>query len=126
MVHPVFHVSQLKNHVPDHTPVFSSLPTIVDFYSQDLAPELILDRRLVKKGNAARLQVLIPWTSLPTSADTWDDYEWLKLCFPHTPAWEQAGSQGGGTVSTLDLALTSSVPGKRKLKKRHGIQSKAF
>lgn len=26
LIHPVFHVSQLKAHVPDHTPVFTSLP----------------------------------------------------------------------------------------------------
>lgn len=26
LIHPVFHVSQLKAHVPHHTPVFTSLP----------------------------------------------------------------------------------------------------
>ncbi|EMS62321.1 hypothetical protein TRIUR3_21887 [Triticum urartu] len=62
--------SQLKSHVPDHAPVFSSLPTTVDFSSQDLALELILDQMLVKKGNVACLRVFIPWTSLPASAAT--------------------------------------------------------
>jgi hypothetical protein len=30
-IHPVFHVSQLKEHIPDHTPVFSDLPPAVFF-----------------------------------------------------------------------------------------------
>jgi hypothetical protein len=39
----LFHVSQLKQRVPDHTPVFTELPsTLKDF------PEEILDHRLVK------------------------------------------------------------------------------
>lgn len=54
-VHPVFHVSQLKQHVPDHTPVFTTLPALLLMEVEDLQPALILDRRLVKKGNQALL-----------------------------------------------------------------------
>ena len=52
-VHPVFHVSQLKSHGPDHTPVFTVLPKPLDLSVPGVVPEQILDRRLVKKGNAA-------------------------------------------------------------------------
>lgn len=30
LIHPVFHVSQLKPYTPDFTPVFAELPTLVD------------------------------------------------------------------------------------------------
>lgn len=65
LIHPVFHVSQLKAHVPDHTPVFTSLPHPVVLDAADVWPEEILDRRLVKKCNATHVQVLIKWSSLP-------------------------------------------------------------
>jgi hypothetical protein len=38
MVHPVFHVSQLKTHVPDHTPVFNTLPDPLPMDTADLQP----------------------------------------------------------------------------------------
>jgi hypothetical protein len=36
----------------------------------DLTPEKILDRRLVKKGNVATVQVLIQWSGLPSDSAT--------------------------------------------------------
>lgn len=59
LIHPVFHVSQLKPFTPSYTPVFHDLPKLVDFSVRDLKPEAVLDRRLVKKGNRAVPQVLI-------------------------------------------------------------------
>ena len=53
LIHLVFHVSQLKEHVPDHTPVYTSLPEPLSMDTDDLVPAEILDRRLVKKGNSA-------------------------------------------------------------------------
>jgi hypothetical protein len=50
LIHPVFHVSQLKPFTADYSPVFTELPTLVDLSSQDVQPEAILERRLVKKG----------------------------------------------------------------------------
>jgi hypothetical protein len=58
MVHPVFHISQLKEFIPDYNPVYSD------------QPESILERRLVKKGNAAIPQVRVKWVRLPESAST--------------------------------------------------------
>lgn len=108
MIHPVFHVSQLKEHVPDHTPVFSTLPSQVDMSAADLVPANFLDRRLVKKGSRAHLQVLIQWSTLSDLEATWEEYDTLRLRYPDAPAWGQAGSQGEEPVST-NMALTSWI-----------------
>lgn len=62
-VHPVFHVSQLKVQVPDFTPVFLTLPPALQLDKLCVEPEEILYRRLVKRGNAAHVQVLVKWSS---------------------------------------------------------------
>lgn len=102
-VHPVFHTSQLKPHVPDHTPVFNTIPESPLLDRVELMPVEILDRRLVKKGNASLAQVLIRWTDLPASSATWEDYDTVKQRFPVAPAWGQAASSGGDTVSASEL-----------------------
>lgn len=69
-IHPTFHISQLKPFVPDHTPIFSDLPEQVSLDVQNVQPEEILDRRMVKKGNKAIPQMLIKWTSIPATPAT--------------------------------------------------------
>lgn len=97
-IHNVFHVSQLKQHVPDHTPVFQSLPKLPKLDTEDLSPTEILDRCLVKKGNAALLQVLVRWATLPVEFATWEDYTALQKRFSQAAAWGQAAPQGEGTA----------------------------
>jgi hypothetical protein len=99
-IHPVFHISQLKQFTPDHTPVYEELPKVTDLTAFTTEPELISDGRLVKKGNIAVPQVKIKWTGLPLSASTWEDYNVIKQRFPTCAAWGQARSQEGGDVTT--------------------------
>jgi hypothetical protein len=73
-VHPIFHVSQLKSFTPDYTPVFAELPTPPKLDLCELEPELILDRRLTKKGNSVVTQILVKWKTLPETMATWEDY----------------------------------------------------
>jgi len=51
LIHPTFHVSQLKSFHPDFTPVYSDLPSQLDLQAMDVVPEQVLARRLGKKGN---------------------------------------------------------------------------
>jgi hypothetical protein len=79
MIHPVFHVSQLKAFALDYSPVFSQLPALD---VADLIPEKILDRRLVRKGSVVVIQILVKWTGLPESSATWEDLNVLLKKFP--------------------------------------------
>lgn len=61
-VHDVFHVSQIKEFRDDFTPVFADLPKAPALDVLDTVPKKVLDRRPVKKGNAAIPQALIKWS----------------------------------------------------------------
>ena len=70
----------------------------MDLQASDVLPEKVLSRRLVKKGNAAVLQVLIKWSNIPEASATWEDFYVIKDRFPTALAWGQAMSQGGEDV----------------------------
>jgi hypothetical protein len=72
-IHNVFHVSQLKEFLPDYTPVFATLPKMPSLDSIDTEPEAILERKLVKNGNTAVPHVLIKWLGLSVDEATWED-----------------------------------------------------
>lgn len=78
-IHLVFHVSQLKPFVPRYTPVFRNLPAMVDLENVELGK--VLDRRLVKKGNATITQVMVRWTHPSLDLATWEDYHVLNARF---------------------------------------------
>jgi hypothetical protein len=81
-IHPVFHVSQLKDAIP-FTYSASSLP--VSFVGLQV-PERVLQKRVATIGFDVRLQALIQWSGLPSALATWEDVQALRQCFPHAPA----------------------------------------
>jgi hypothetical protein len=96
LVHPVFHVSQLKCVVPPHTIVSTELP---DQTNQLQLPVDILERRLQPHNGVAKPQVLVQWSHLPPTLTTWEDEDHLCQEFLRAPAWGQAGTQGRGSVT---------------------------
>jgi hypothetical protein len=86
--------------VSDHTPVFDDIPPTA--VSEDFSPEpeLLLDRRLVRKGAATVPQVLIKWKGLPHEMSSWEEYYILKNRFSSSSIWGPVGSTGGGDVTT--------------------------
>jgi hypothetical protein len=105
LIHNVFHISQLKPFSADYTPVYDCLPQVTDLTAADTVAEVVVDRRLVKKGNTAIPQVKLTWVGLPSTTTTWEDYNMVKARFPDAPAWGQAGTSARGGV-TLDGGAT--------------------
>jgi len=99
-IHPVFHVSQLKQMVPS-TEVTSSVPDDLDILR---VPEKVLGRRSVARGVSSVAQVLIQWSGMPSSLATWEDRESIQQSFPFAPAWGQAAFQRPGNASPVDPA----------------------
>jgi hypothetical protein len=67
LVHPVFHVSQLKQVVGSKYQVTSSIPTGLSCLQ---VPEKVLRQRLASNGSHIVMQALIKWTALPESLST--------------------------------------------------------
>ena len=88
-VHPVFHVSQLKEFNPSFAPNFQSLPPPRVFQDCSAQPCIILQRRIVQKGNEPVVQILVQWSSLPEDCATWEDYYVLRRRFPTAPIWDE-------------------------------------
>lgn len=94
----MFHVSQLKKAVGTGHQVTPVLPT--DFAIK-LAPEQVLDTRVVSRGANQVQQVFIKWNNLPSTLASWKDYDALRQEFPRATAWGQAVFQEGKGVSTV-------------------------
>lgn len=46
-----------------------------------IEPIVVLDRRMVKKGNKATTQILVPWANILPEKVTWEDYNFNKSQF---------------------------------------------
>ena len=81
-IHPVFHVSQLKQHV-GKLPVQSQLPLLDSAGLLVKEPVQIMDRRMRKSGNAAITEVLIRWSNTFPEDATWESWATIQRDFPH-------------------------------------------
>jgi hypothetical protein len=69
-IHPVFHVSQLKQAVSKDAQVCPTLPADVDLLR---VPEAILQKRMVARGARSVHQGLVRWSGSPDFMATWED-----------------------------------------------------
>lgn len=82
-IHSECHVSVLKKKVGKTDQVSQQLPS-VDVHGQFIVEPLsILERRMVKKGNAAAVEVLVQWSNTLPSDATWESWDDLHKQFPH-------------------------------------------
>ena len=81
-VHPVFHISQLKQHV-GQAEVQTALPVLDADGLISHEPVQILERRISKKGNRAATQVLVKWSDSYPEDATWEYLSDLQAKFPH-------------------------------------------
>ncbi|XP_071689269.1 uncharacterized protein [Rutidosis leptorrhynchoides] len=81
-IHPVFHVSQLKEY-KGVTPVLAGqLPAINEDGLIAELPIKLLERKMLKKGNRAVVYGLIQWQNGSIEDATWEPLEELMLRFP--------------------------------------------
>lgn len=82
LIHPVFHVSQLKRKVGRHHSAQIQPPLSGPDGQLLTEPIAILKRRMVKKNNAVSVEVLVQWANLSPEEATWEEYTHLKAQFP--------------------------------------------
>jgi hypothetical protein len=100
LIHPVIYVSQLKKALAPTEFVQSQLP-ILQSKDEGLTavPSQVLDRRFVRKGSKMVEQLQVRWSGNDPQVITWENGQELRRRFPHSEAWGQASSQGGGNVT---------------------------
>ena len=109
-IHPVVHVSQLKQALKPSEPVSATLPSHYISDRDSVQPCAVLAERFIKVGSKMKPQLKVLWSGLPATCATWEHMFAVVEAFPQAPAWGRAGSAEGGIVTThyLPLALKDS------------------
>lgn len=107
-IHPVVHVSQLKKALGEDMIADKELPPNNTILQAEHFPVDILARRVVKAQTDAKERVLVRWSALPLSLATWEEPGTLRKRFPSSPAWGQAGFEGGEIVRTVGQDATEA------------------
>lgn len=107
LIHPVFHVSQLKQAISLDEVVSQELP---DPSLHFQVPQAILDRRLHLHRDSTVPQVQVKWSNLPPELSTWKDEEALRQKFPRAQVWGQAVTIGGRDVTNAKVPSSEHVP----------------
>lgn len=79
LVHPVFHVSQLKGKLGTGVIPSPSTPIVPTVLKENPIPHLVIGRLIVPKGNVPLAQLLVQWRNQSPEDATWEDYEAAKV-----------------------------------------------
>ena len=105
-IHPVFHVSLLKNFVGELAEPSQELPPVNEEGVVILEPQHILDTRWVKRGNKFEEENLIQWKHLPVEDATWETNQSLLERFPPMDLGDKRPLNGGVLIGHDDLRGT--------------------
>ncbi|TYK26445.1 histone-lysine N-methyltransferase ASHR1 isoform X5 [Cucumis melo var. makuwa] len=78
-IHPIFHVSQLKKLVGEHTNIQPTIQYVNENYEWKAKPEEVLG---YQKNKAGSWEVLLCWEGLPRHEATWEIYEDMQWLYP--------------------------------------------
>jgi hypothetical protein len=82
LIHPVFHVSQLKLHIGDKAIPSLDLPLVLPDGTIKTGPLLVLQVRQIPRNNEAVVQWLVQWQNLSPEDAIWEDADIIKHAFP--------------------------------------------
>jgi hypothetical protein len=85
LLHPTFHVSQLKKHIGRKVIPSPELPLVDAASNVKVYSESILEHRMIPMNNEPVVQWLIKWVNLPTTAATWEDAYFIQDVFSQLP-----------------------------------------
>ncbi|XP_019160031.1 PREDICTED: uncharacterized protein LOC109156634 [Ipomoea nil] len=111
-IHRVFHVSLLKKGVGAGVEPQEELPT-TDAEGMVLTrPVAALGKGMVKRNNAAEVEILVQWANLSEEAATWENYHHVIKQFPNFNPWGQGSNEGEGNVMILNMKEGNSKVGR--------------
>jgi hypothetical protein len=97
-IHPVFHVSQLKEFMGGAEEPYIPLPITTTDIVPTFVPNKVLDSRMIIKGRMSMPHVLIQWGEGHTAEIKWEDYNEIKDNYPLFNLEDKVELKGGGIV----------------------------
>ena len=110
MIHPVFHVSLLKQFHGDNPTTISPLPELVVDEQPVLEPELALRHRVIQVQGKPKQQVLIKWKYLPSSEASWEWVSDVVHSFPTFNVEDKVVADGDGIVMNQEPVSADPRP----------------
>ncbi|XP_026400020.1 uncharacterized protein LOC113295902 [Papaver somniferum] len=83
IIHPVFHVSQLKKNISLHATISPQLPLVDPAGQFIVEPAAVLDTRETLRGTSRAKQFLVQWCNSAQEDVTWEDAAHLHAQFPY-------------------------------------------
>ncbi|GJU03264.1 reverse transcriptase [Tanacetum coccineum] len=116
-IHPVFHVSLLRDCIGDHQPSVE-VPLWHTDHLHISTPEVVLDRKTTQMN---KVKVLIKWLGHDISEATWEDEEQIRFQFPEFPLNledEVISHEGGNDRSITGHISPTTVQRPKRQSKR--------
>ena len=98
VIHPVFHVSQLRRAIGDHEASTMLPATLTEDMEVLLQPERVTGVRCDSHG---RREVRVAWKDLPEYEETWEPFDFLAKQFPEFNLEDKVSSWEGSNVRPL-------------------------
>nr|ADB85398.1 putative retrotransposon protein [Phyllostachys edulis] len=81
-IHPVFHISQLKQHCGANSIPSPELPMVGKDGKIKTEPSLVKETRAMPRNHTLVTQWLVQWANLPPEDASWEDASFIKSTFP--------------------------------------------
>jgi hypothetical protein len=120
-IHPVVHVSQLKQALGEKDMVSTDLPIHCVTDESSVYTGAVLEERFIRRGRKMVPQIKIQWTGLPLSCATWEHLYAVVEAFQEATAWGQVVTEGKGIVTTM--SLPDAVKVVRRASRRQEIKA---
>ncbi|XP_057792974.1 uncharacterized protein LOC131009575 [Salvia miltiorrhiza] len=117
-IHPVFHVSKLKQFKESSSTPLCTLPEITLDSAPMPIPLAICGEREVITSAGPQQQVLVQWAGEPPECSTWESNERVQRSFPNFNLEDKVIFEGGENDTT-----TGSVPGEPNISNEGAAQS---
>jgi Chromo (CHRromatin Organisation MOdifier) domain len=95
LIHPVFHISQLKPCRGKMVNPMVHLPVMIPGGKLRIEPIDVLDRRVVKKKNETITEILVKWSNLDDEEATWEYYTFIYNQFSDFKLEDKLHLKGG-------------------------------
>ncbi|WVZ26157.1 hypothetical protein V8G54_004701 [Vigna mungo] len=114
-IHPIFHISQLKECKGPHDTVYVPLPLTTLPEGPLLMPHAILQKRDILRRSSRISQVLVHWAGLSETEATWEDLKDFVQAYPDFNLEDKVNLDGQGIVTSGNKWVTARTEWEKEI-----------